>query len=183
MRKYIIFSKPYILIEDARGRHQPFFKEYESDKIPQLNMQSPALCCPFLKNKRFKTSTKRKERKGGFCEVCYQKYVNYEQHVKERSHREFALDPKNYKEIDEIIESFATASVENELYYPVSPLLRKSGSLPVSFDEKREIRAFKTTRTFDRMMFTEIGKSEGGKNNLYKAVHKVETFINDYLNK
>lgn len=173
LKKYIIFSKPYILIEDLKGKYQPFYKEYDEEKVPRMNLSSPALCCPFLKNKRFKTSKKRKERKGGFCEICYQKYISYDFHVKERSHREFALDARNYKEIDEITDSFLISNFDPDLYCPVSPLLRKSSSLPTNNGLEVD------NQFLDTIIFT-----DGGSDNerMCRAVYKVENFINEYLN-
>lgn len=153
------------------NQYQPFYKEYEKEKIPSLYLKSPILCCPFLKNKRFKSSTKTKVKKSGFCENCYVKYVNYDEHVKERSHREFALNDKNYQEIDAIVDSFVE-TFDPDLYCPVSPLLYKSSSLPV-FDKENEAN-------LDTLVFSNAISDES--DNLYKAVYKVEHFINEYLN-
>ncbi|ELQ75120.1 Protein kinase essential for the initiation of DNA replication [Trachipleistophora hominis] len=182
LKKYVIFSKPYILIEDIKGKHQPFYKEYDDDKVPCIDLRSPALCCPFLKNKRFKSTKRRKERKGGFCEICYQKYVSYDAHVRERSHREFALDSRNYKDIDDIIDSFAISNFDPDLYCPVSPLLRKSASLPIDLDEKGELMDWEAGKMLDTIVFTDMGGSDDEKDKLCKAVYKVENFINEYLN-
>lgn len=101
MKKYVIFKKPYILIEDLRRRHQSFYKEYE-DRKPTLSLDSPVLGCPFLENKKVRFS-KKKEIKSGMCEICYTKYADYRAHIQEAEHREFATDNRNYREIDMLI--------------------------------------------------------------------------------
>ncbi|KRH92273.1 putative DNA replication protein kinase [Pseudoloma neurophilia] len=173
LKRYVVFTKPYLLIEDINNTYQPFYKEYEKEKIPSLYLKSPILCCPFLKNKRFKSNKNRKTKNGGFCENCYVKYLNYDEHVKERNHREFALDSRNYKEIDEIIDSFNIQPFDPDLYCPVSPLMYKSASLPV-FD------TLENDKDLDTIVFTNV-ESETSEN-LYNAVYKVEHFLNEYLN-
>lgn len=108
MKKYVIFKKPYILVEDMRRRYQSFYKEYE-DRKPTLSLDSPILGCPFLENKKVRFQ-KKKETKPGMCEVCYTKYTDYRAHVQEAEHREFATDDRNYREIDMFI---AMLSSEN----------------------------------------------------------------------
>ena len=98
MKNYKVFKNKYILIEDIKGTHQPFHKEYT--KPPQLSLNSKPLGCPFQENKKFKPSSKKRGPKSGFCEVCYNKFTDYDLHVREYEHREFARDSNNYKKID-----------------------------------------------------------------------------------
>lgn len=112
MKKYTIFKKPYILIEDLRRRHQSFYKEYE-DKKPRLSLESPVLGCPFVESKKARIA-KKKETKSGMCEVCYAKYADYHAHVKELEHREFATDDRNYRDIDAIIAEMCRGDVESQ---------------------------------------------------------------------
>lgn len=170
---YVVFTKPYLLIEDINKDHQPFYKEYEKEKVPSLYYNSPILCCPFLKNRRYRNIRNKKNKKGGYCENCFMKYVNYDEHVRERIHREFAVDDKNYREIDELIKSFNIQTLEPELYCPVSPLMYKSASLPI-FDN------LENEHVLDTIVFTNADSDSS--ENLYKAVYKVENFINEYLN-
>lgn len=123
MRNYTIFKHPYILIEDIKSKHQPFYKEYTGD-LPRLNLNSPTLCCPFQENKRYKPSVKRKQTKSGFCELCYIKFSDYEKHVMEFEHREYAKDKTNYKKIDMFINSFVAPENLEECNPPSSPTLR-----------------------------------------------------------
>ncbi|EQB61721.1 protein kinase [Vairimorpha apis BRL 01] len=100
MKNYKIFKDKYVLIEDLKNTHQPFFKEYT--KPPELSLTNAPLCCPFQKGKVFRTN-KKNGPKSGFCEVCYVKYNDYNLHVREYEHREFAKDQSNYIKIDEFI--------------------------------------------------------------------------------
>lgn len=104
MKNYKIFKSPYILIGDIKEKHQPFYKEYT--KPPRLFLNSPQLCCPFQEKKRFRTGLSKKTKKAGFCEVCYTKYTDYNLHVLEYEHREFAKDNSNFMKIDLFINSF-----------------------------------------------------------------------------
>lgn len=111
MAKYVIFKNPYILIEDVRTRQQPFYKEYEA-KQPKLSLNSPALGCPFVENmKRRIMPPKNKDLKPGVCEICYCKFAQYKEHLATPEHRDFAVDNRNYKEVDRLIAEFS--SVDN----------------------------------------------------------------------
>ena len=103
MRKYVIFKHPYLLIEDVRKRYKPFYKEY-TEKTPRFTLGGPALGCPFIQNKTIKFS-KMGSNRPGVCEICHRDYESYESHVNSSEHREFALDYRNYQEVDEIISS------------------------------------------------------------------------------
>lgn len=129
MKNYQVFKKPYILIEDCKNKHQPFYKEYSS-YVPRLHLDSPALCCPFQVNKKYKPSGRRRHAKEGFCEVCYVRFSNYEEHIKDFEHREFAKDSNNYKRLDMFISSSMpekTEEAEDEM--PQSPTFKMT---PVS---------------------------------------------------
>ncbi|WUR02809.1 protein DBF4-like protein [Vairimorpha necatrix] len=127
MKNYKIFKKKYILIEDLQGSHQPFYKEYTTP--PKLSLSSKPLGCPYQENKKFKPSTKKKGPKAGFCEVCYTKFSDYDLHVREYEHREFAKDFNNYKKIDQFISSTKFINEEEEL--TSSPLGRLTSSTQV----------------------------------------------------
>ncbi|KAF7703906.1 Protein DBF4 like protein B [Cucumispora dikerogammari] len=108
MRKFTIFSGPYILIRDATSKCKPFFKEYKDECLPKFEYDGRLLGCPFLKEydgTKSKT-TKKKGTKPGFCELCYDKYSNYQKHVISQTHIKSANETHLFREVDEIIESF-----------------------------------------------------------------------------
>lgn len=104
MKSYITFKHPYVLIEDTKGRYQAIYKEYTKE-IPQIYLDSPALCCPFTPARRTTKPKKQEKAKSGFCEVCYLKFDNYRIHVETKSHLAYARHPANYRVIDAFIES------------------------------------------------------------------------------
>lgn len=108
MRKFTIFTDPYILIRDQNLKYKPFFKEFKDIKIPKLEFDGRLLGCPFLKEYDGTKSrpNKKKATKIGFCEVCYDRFTNYQKHVITPNHIECANEPNLFKEIDEIIETF-----------------------------------------------------------------------------
>ncbi|KAK6090395.1 hypothetical protein P3W45_000492 [Vairimorpha bombi] len=128
MKNYKIFKNKYILIEDTQNIYQPFYKEYT--KCPELLLTSKPLGCPFQENKKFKPGSKKKGPKAGFCEVCYTRYSDYNHHVKEYEHREFAKDDNNYKKIDQFIAStkFDKYGCEPDYEISSSPLSRLTSS-------------------------------------------------------
>ncbi|AFM98354.1 putative DNA replication protein kinase [Encephalitozoon hellem ATCC 50504] len=134
MKSYKVFKKPYILIEDTKNKYQPFYKEYANSDAPKLHLDSPTLCCPFQAAKKYKQSGKRRHTREGFCEVCYVRFSNYEEHIKEFEHREFARDNSNYKKLDVFI---STSAFENtgpsEEYVPQSPTFKLT---PASSERK-----------------------------------------------
>ncbi|RVD91337.1 DNA replication kinase [Tubulinosema ratisbonensis] len=101
MKKYIIFKNPYILIEDLRRKYKPFFKEYLKDK-PTLNLNSYPLNCPFVPGTLKYNKNKTRQ---GVCEVCYEKFNDYFQHINTKEHRDFAVDDRNFHELDLFIAS------------------------------------------------------------------------------
>ncbi|EOB13920.1 Protein DBF4 like protein A [Nosema bombycis CQ1] len=113
MKNFKIFKNPYILIGDVKDKHQPFYKEYT--KPPRLILNSPMLCCPFQENKRFRTGPTKKSKKPGYCEVCYTKYNDYNQHVLEYEHREFAKDHSNFLKVDFFINNFNSINLNEEV--------------------------------------------------------------------
>lgn len=111
MKNYTTFKYPYLLIEDAKGKCQPIYKEYTKE-IPSFRLDSPPLCCPFT-NARRSTGAKRKPfAKSGFCEICYVKFEDYDEHVTGTEHREFGDDDYNYRSIDVFIKDM----LEQELF-------------------------------------------------------------------
>ncbi|KAK1349867.1 DBF zinc finger domain-containing protein [Hamiltosporidium tvaerminnensis] len=191
MKKYQIFKSPYILIEDIKGKCQPFYKEYTGVVAPVLNLSSPPMCCPFLENKKFKSSVKRKKApKQGFCEICYTKYSDYELHVKEQEHRDFAVDDENYREIDELISQIDDGyleflDTEND-NIPVSPLWRKTpGSSLDNFTASLSLLDTETEKeNIDTLVFSKPSENEiYGENYLDRIVPDVDSFINEFLNK
>lgn len=115
MKKYQVFKNPYILIEDIKGIYKPYFKEYFSHDTPKLNLDSKPLHCPYT-SKKFVSTKKRKAFKQGYCETCYVKYDDYDMHVAEAEHREYARDESNYELVDSIINE-----IESDIR-PSSPL-------------------------------------------------------------
>lgn len=111
MKNYTTFKFPYLLIEDLKGKFQPMFKEYTKE-IPAIRMNSPALCCPFSDARRTNGIKKKPTVVPGYCEVCYCKFDNYEEHVSGKEHKEFALYDFNYRNIDIFIKDM----LEQELY-------------------------------------------------------------------
>lgn len=111
MKNYTTFKFPYLLIEDLKGKFQPMYKEYNKE-IPSIRLNSPALCCPFSNARRQNGQKKKPTVIPGYCEVCYCKFDNYEEHVSEKEHREFAADDFNYRSIDIFIKEM----LEQELY-------------------------------------------------------------------
>lgn len=84
MKNYKTFSTQYILIEDSKGKHQPFYKEYL--KTPPTMAVIEQIGCPFLPNKKrregkSKATTTNKKRKTYYCEVCCMRYESYSRHI------------------------------------------------------------------------------------------------------
>ncbi|KHN69787.1 putative DNA replication protein kinase [Ordospora colligata OC4] len=125
MKGYKVFKKPYVLIEDIQNKHQPFYKEYTNGGAPKLHLDSPALCCPYQTSKRYKQPGKRRQTREGFCEVCYVKFSNYEEHVKEFEHRVFAKDNTNYRKLDMFISTTVFEKIDpSENCIPQSPTFK-----------------------------------------------------------
>ena len=110
MKKYSIFKRPYVLVEDLRRKHQPFYKEYD-DRNPKLLLDSPPLGCPFVEGRRCRAQ-KKKAARSGMCEVCYTKYANYREHIADTEHREYAVDDRNYREVDAFIAELCREETE-----------------------------------------------------------------------
>lgn len=111
MKNYITFKNPYILVEDCKNKFQPFYKEY-SQQLPNFNLDSPSLCCPFSTARRSQKPKKKNPIISGFCEMCYMRFDDYEEHVLTKEHMDFAHDDYNYRHIDLFIQDF----LEKELY-------------------------------------------------------------------
>jgi hypothetical protein len=189
MKKYHIFKSPYILIEDINNKHQPYHKEYSSVDPPRLNLSSPPLCCPFLENKKFRSTKKNRAVKQGFCEICYLKYKDYDQHVNEQEHREFAVDNMNYKEVDEIIDSIGgwgdPSFCEDSEGKPASPLMRKTpGSSIHENGGVSVIECDYTKESINTLVFSRMSDCDvSGEEYLEKLVPDVDSFINTFLSK
>ncbi|KAI5189219.1 hypothetical protein NEMIN01_0385 [Nematocida minor] len=96
--EYHVFKHPYILIEDATGKHRPFHKEYSRDSkdtlIPEISLTRQA------PNKKIKAP-----KKTGICELCVAKYSDYESHIKTPKHSHVESNIMyNYAEIDALSE-------------------------------------------------------------------------------
>lgn len=115
MKKYTVFRGPYVLIEDIRKRYKPFFKEY-SDKQPRLSLDSPPMGCPFIGNKRIRFVKKDNDLRPGVCEICYKNYDNYGKHVNLSEHREFAVNDRNYEELDAMMLLINEEHFKNSLH-------------------------------------------------------------------
>lgn len=121
MKNYTTFKYPYVLIEDSKSKCQPIYKEYTKE-VPSINLNSPALCCPFSNARRGDLKVKKKPQvKAGYCEICFMKFDNYESHIQTRDHREFSKDDKNYRKIDSLIESFIINPEYSTYSVPSSP--------------------------------------------------------------
>lgn len=143
MKKYHIFKSPYLLVEDIKQHHKPFYKEY-TGSIPTLNMDSKPLNCPFS-NKRF-VQGKRKKIKEGFCETCYVSFEDYSKHILEAEHREYARDDANYESVDNIINEYISSDILE------SPCTKYQSTIEMS-----EI-AVDEMRSSDFFEVSEIGK-------------------------
>lgn len=113
MKRYHIFKEPYILIEDTAGQLKPFHKEYP-DQPPKLNLSSPPMHCPFT-DKQITVPKKKRKNKVEFCEICYLRITDYDKHIIEPEHREYARDDANYENIDALISEL------DNCQRPVSP--------------------------------------------------------------
>lgn len=113
MKRYHIFKDPYVLIEDTTGQHKPFHKEYQGQP-PNLNLLSAPMCCPFT-DKKLATPKKKRKNKVEFCETCYVKITDYDKHIIDPEHREYARDEAHYEQVDAIIKEF------EYIKRPVSP--------------------------------------------------------------
>lgn len=123
MKNYVRFKNPYILIEDAKNKFQPFYKEY-SFLIPYFRFDSPKLCCPFSEARRSENPKKKTQTKTGYCEVCYVKFDNYEEHVNTQCHQEYAQDDYNYRCVDIFIRDMLVEEINQETYILNSPCER-----------------------------------------------------------
>jgi hypothetical protein len=179
MKNYQIFRKPYILVEDSRNKCQPFYKEYAGGSPPRLHLDSPILCCPFQTNKRHKPSARKRQSREGFCEVCYTKFTDYEEHILEFEHREFARDCSNYKKLDLLIAGIGFDEAdEPEDSTPQSPTLRMT---PLSSNEegRRRPDADASDKYDQTLHFSRIGTDE-------VVVHDavpLDAFLKEILNK
>lgn len=120
MKNYVTFTHPYVLVEDAKAKYQPVYKEYLKD-IPSINLDSPTLCCPFSTLKRPSRPRKKAPVKSGYCEICYVKYADYDAHVSAQDHVEYAEDGRNYKKIDSFIAEMEDATYGYSLSIAKSP--------------------------------------------------------------
>ena len=117
MRKFTIFNGPYILIRDSTTKHKPFWKEYKGEKLPKLEYDGRLFGCPFLKeyDGTKPKVNKKKGAKPGFCELCYEKFSNYQKHVLEDTHIKNANEPYLFREVDEIISNFQDMDCKNSM--------------------------------------------------------------------
>lgn len=136
MKNYTIFTSPYILIEDAKGKYQPVYKEYTKE-IPSINLDSPVLCCPFSNARRSNKPKKKNPVKPGYCEICYLRYEDYLMHVNSKEHREYAEDDYNYRAIDLFIKDLLEQEIfgsSEYLHSPCEKLEAKYSSQPIHYN-------------------------------------------------
>lgn len=126
--RYVTFKSQYLLIEEIQEKHQPYFKEY-SGKTPTLNLSSKPLHCPFT-TKVISKGTKIA--KHGYCENCCRKFDDYNQHIVEDEHREFARNDDHYKEVDDIIYDLNSTESSSDSERPMSPLCKIQESVESS---------------------------------------------------
>lgn len=133
MKNYSTFKHPYVLIEDSKNKYQPFYKEYTKE-IPHINYESPALCCPFSSARRSTKPRKRAVVKSGYCEVCFIKFDNYDEHIETKEHREYANDEAHYQKIDQFIDSIKSSFDYNIYRIPESPCDKLEAGLSKTMD-------------------------------------------------
>lgn len=134
MKNYTVFKNAYILIEDSTSKLQPFYKEYQN-AIPNINLNSPLLCCPFSNARRSPHPKKINPNKAGYCEICYLKYENYMGHVESKEHKEYAEDTINYRNIDIFIKEM----MENDYFDNTNFLNSPCEKLEASFANGNQI--------------------------------------------
>ncbi|KAI5184969.1 hypothetical protein NEHOM01_0520 [Nematocida homosporus] len=97
--EYHVFKNPYVLIEDATGKHRPFYKEYEGTSkencVPKVVL-APSIPRPAGKREK-------PNRRPGVCEMCVVRYQDYDQHILEKSHVKTLKEIGSYSEIDALI--------------------------------------------------------------------------------
>lgn len=96
--EYHVFKHPYILIEDATGKHRPFHKEYSRESketmIPEL-----------ILTQQEQIKKTKPNKKTGVCELCVVKYSDYESHIRTAKHSQVEGNiSHSYAEIDRLSE-------------------------------------------------------------------------------
>lgn len=161
MRKFQIFKKEYILIEDINNEYQPFHKEYERKTSPSI------------KEKSYTKLKKKNTVRHGYCEVCYTKYTDYYQHIKTVEHREYAMDDNNYLEVDNII---CTFNNKNAVFKSSSPTFYKTPGTVIDIDG-----SLSYCNDYKGCCDTIILSADENNYYLDDIVPDVNNFINDFL--
>ena len=105
-------------ILSVSGLYRPMILEFP--EWPTINYDSKPPSCPFdipykVKiAKQAKVKVKSKKRTG-YCECCKVKFTNLNNHLKSKENTEFANNPENYKELDEIIKKKPFEKYKEEL--------------------------------------------------------------------
>lgn len=167
---YHVFRYPYIIVEDLHEVHQPFHKEYapssssskgtktalSSTTTPVLYWNVPPGHCPFLPPppSQSKSTLQRKDRKAqkiqaskmpkpGYCECCFRKYSDLDDHVRSSFHKSFAADEGNFQKLDQMLSTLKRDQIEygNPLVSPScqSPLTPAKRSSKSSCKAKRKL--------------------------------------------
>ncbi|KAI5147980.1 hypothetical protein ENBRE01_0040 [Enteropsectra breve] len=102
MRTYTTFKHPYILVEDAKAKMRPIFREY-AKTTPKINTDSQQFVSPFYHANMTKKVQKKPQNNKAYCDICHTNYMDYETHVNGVFHREYTSNPSNYKIIDAFI--------------------------------------------------------------------------------
>ncbi|GAA5910676.1 hypothetical protein JCM5296_001689 [Sporobolomyces johnsonii] len=99
-------------------------------------------------------------KKPGYCENCRIKYDDFKDHVISSKHRRFALNPKNWAELDLLLDLIARRPATLESVMPPSPSSRSSsnGSSPVRVSEADDSGFFEV----QMMMMEEEEENECG---------------------
>ena len=100
MKEYKVFKSQYLIIEDAKGKHQPIYKEFEKGVVPMQPTEK--ITCPFLNTvkRKIKRVPKKKQY---YCETCCMRYESYQMHI-QKDHTTCECE-----QLDEFVSSFKSA--------------------------------------------------------------------------
>ncbi|KAK2744254.1 hypothetical protein FQN57_004339 [Myotisia sp. PD_48] len=77
-------------------------KAQESFHVKKATIAQPSVQSRSASSKKSITSDKpKREPKAGYCENCKEKFDDFEEHITTRKHRKFALNDKNFEQVDD----------------------------------------------------------------------------------
>ncbi|KAJ5071926.1 protein dbf4 [Anaeramoeba ignava] len=146
--------KSFIYILDTGYICKPFYQEYE--KLPDIQQFLSKNSKPrdqnwttqSLKNNTKKIRKKKKKIKGnGFCENCNSRFKNYDNHLINENHRNFARNQQNFTKIDELFERINSS--KNQIQIQIQ---NQNQNQNESFLKKRQKRkdAFSLEKNFPK---------------------------------